>query len=303
MGAGGPGIETVADGVHLTGEQLACLACGEASAAERAAALAHLRACEACGDRLAAILLLRQMRPRRAWGSWKAWATPAAVAVLVMTYLFTPWPAAQLEQEPLSPGRQAVVDQFAAHARRDNIDKMIYDFLLGLVYRDVVPVAPNQPGPRTRAAVIDLRDGRYDDAVTELAALHREFPEFDSIAGWLGVALHLAGETDAVVETMLVRGQQSDIDPLQEMSSWYLGQHFLLTKQPERAVAELERLAEIPVIIGRMARAQLDELPLRDLAIEGDGEGSRRSGAERTSARKRTCTHHDAQRVAARRAA
>lgn len=258
---------------HISAERLAALAAGELTESERAPLLRHLEDCAACGDRLATVLLLRRGQarvPRRAW------LALAAVAVLMLAgaWMLLPSWTAGPAAPTLSPERQALVDRFAGYANDDNIEAFIYDWLLDLVYPDVVPVSPDQHQPRTRAAIIDLRDGRYQEAVDQLAELYLEYPDFDSIAGWLGVALYLNGENDPVVEGLLERGMESSLDPLVDFSTWYSAQYLLRTHRPEEAVARLRQLAPSPVKLGRMARAQLEEMPLSELGMAEDGGGS-----------------------------
>lgn len=275
---------------HLTGEQLGCLARGEASADERQAALAHLHECELCGDRLAAILLLREMRPRRARGLWTKLAGTAAVVLTTtaVAYALALWGSGTAEPEPLPPERQALVDRWAGFARRGNLRPDLYDFTLRVLYPDVVPVSPDQHMQQTREALIDLRDNRYQLASEKLLSLHLEHPDFDSIAGWLGVAMFLSGETDPLVGQLLDRGTRAEVTLLREGSLWYEAQRLLLTGAPEEAIPKLSRLAAINDSMGRMARDFLDQLPLQELQLRApDGD----PGIARTSLKKRVCRH------------
>ncbi|MGD8329137.1 MAG: zf-HC2 domain-containing protein [Acidobacteriota bacterium] len=257
---------------HISAERLAALAGGELPEAEREAALRHLEECAPCGDRLAAVLLLRRSHvsaPRRGGIALAA----AALVLLAGAWMMLPRERAETPvaeapvPQPLSPERRAVVDRFAAYAQDENIEAFVYDWLLDIAYPDVVPVSPDQHQPRTRAALEELRDGHYPQAIDQLADLYREYPDFDTIGGWLGVALYLNGETDPVVEALLEKGRESSLGPLADMSTWYGAQYLLRTHRPEEAVALLRLLAPRPIQLGRMAKAQLEEMPLEELDL------------------------------------
>jgi len=263
---------------HISAERLAALAAGELPEAEREVVLRHLEECAPCGDRLAAALLLRGGHAGAPGRGRIALAAAAALVLLAGAWMMLPRyaagppePAPAAAPPPLSPERQAVVDRFAGYAQDDNIEPFVYDWLLDIAYPDVVPVSPDQHQRRTRAALEDLRDDRYQEAIDQLAELYREYPDFDTIGGWLGVALYLNGETDPLVEALLEKGMQSDMLPLVRMSQWYSAQYLLRTHRPEEAVARLRELAPSPVALGRKAKAQLEELPLEELGMSGSG--------------------------------
>lgn len=276
---------------HLTAEQLVRVATGALAADERQAALAHLEVCEPCGDRLAAVLLLREARRRPPRLAWAATAAAAALVMVGGLSALGLLSRAEPAPEPLSPERQALVERWAGYASRENIEPMYYDFILRIVYPDVVTVSPDRRHEETRAAVIDLRDGRYDAAIEKLVALQVAYPDFDTIAGWLGVALHLSGQTDPLVETLLERGTHSGIELLRELGFWYGAQQLMLSGRPEEAFAKLTRLAEHNTTVGRLGRGQLTELPWDELDLPPD---ARAPQSEQTSWKKRTCRHHRA---------
>jgi hypothetical protein len=262
---------------HISAERLAALAAGELPEADREAVLRHLEECAPCGDRLAAVLLLRRGRTSAPARGWIALAAAAALVLLAGAWVLLPpapaersAPAASTPQ-PLPPERQAVVDRFAGYARSDNIKPEIYDFVMRVLYPETTPVSPDQHQAQTREAIIDLRDGRYDEAVDQFAALYIEYPDFPSLAGWLGVSLYLEGETDPVVLGLLDRGRESGVTMLQELGLWYGAQYLLRTGEPEAAVGRLRELAQIRDHIGRLGKAQLEELPLEELGMSGDG--------------------------------
>jgi hypothetical protein len=257
----------VTDEQHLSSEQLVRVAARDLDEQQHAAALRHLEECEECGDRLAAVLLLRRRRSGLSRPLRFALAAAVLVVVVAGAWMAASMPFGEPAEEPLSPERQMLVDRFAGYASTENVDPRLYDFVLRLDYPDIIPVGPDQHLPRARQAVVDLRDGRYERAVDQLADLAVEYPDFDSIAGWLGVALHLSGEIDPVVQELLERGRRSGIDPLERMCQWYGAQHLLLVGQPERAVDQLRDLSRSPVRLGRMAKAQLEELPLDELDV------------------------------------
>lgn len=253
---------------HLTAEHLVRMATDDLPGDQREAALSHLEVCAPCGDRLAAILLLRQGQRSRARRAWVPMAAAAATVVVVAAlWMLISFPGGSPAPEPLSPERQALVDRWAGFASNENIGDLIYGFILRVVYPEIIPVSPGHHLPKTRAAVVDLRRGRYDDAVRKLVELHLAYPDFDSIAGWLGVALYLSGETAPEVEGLLARGEQSGIDPLSRRCVWYGAHLLLLTGRPEDAIPKLRELAPMRLSIGRQAKALLEQLPLHELDL------------------------------------
>jgi tetratricopeptide (TPR) repeat protein len=254
---------------HLTAEHLVRMATGDLPGDQREAALSHLEVCAPCGDRLAAILLLRQGQRREARRAWVPRAAAAATVVLVAAlWMLVSFPGADPAPEPLSPERQALVDRWAGFASEENINDLIYGFILRVVYPDIIPVSPGHHLPKTRAALVDLRRGRYDEAVRKLVELHLAYPDFDSIAGWLGIALYLSGETDPEVGKLLERGTRAGINPLYEACVWYGAHYLFLTGRPEEAVATLRPLILIRDHMGRMAKALLEQLPLHELDLD-----------------------------------
>jgi len=254
---------------HLTAVQLVRVADQDLPGDEREAALSHLEICAPCGDRLAAILLLRQGQRRRAGRAWVPLAAAAAVVAFVAAlYVLAPFPSAEPEPEPLSPERQALVDRWAGFASKENISELVYDFVLRIGYPDITPASPGHHLPKTRAAVVDLRNGRYDEAARKLVELHLTYPDFDSIAGWLGIALYLSGETGPAVGALLEQGEQTSIDPLSLRCVWYGAHHLFLIGRPEDAIPKLRQLAPMPVRVGREAKALLEQLPLDELDLD-----------------------------------
>lgn len=261
---------------HLSAEHLVRVAGGEIDEEQRRRALSHLEQCEECGDRLATILLLRHGGRRRRFVDARTGLLATAAGLVLIVSAWALYIAGAAEREPagLTAEQRALAQQWAPFASRDNVDDMLYDFALRVAYPDVVAGSPDQRHRRTRDAVIALRDERYDEAAEELLELNLEYPESDAIAGWLGVALHLSGDTDPRVEGLLERGMDSGIDLLQELGLWYGAHQLLLTGRPQEAVERLGELAEDNGRMGRLARALLARMPLDELELEL-GEGQR----------------------------
>ncbi len=199
-------------------------------------------------------------------------AAAATVVMVAALWMFVSLPGADPAPEPLSPERQALVDRWAEFASKENISDLSYGFILRVLYGDIIPVSPGHHLPKTRAAVVDLRNGRYDEAVRKLVELHFAYPDFDSIAGWLGIALYLSGETGPEVGELLERCEQTNIDPLRRRCVWYGAHHFFLIGRPEDAIPKLRQLAPIRVTVGRQAKALLEQLPLGELDLDEESQ-------------------------------
>ena len=252
---------------HLSAERLVRVAGDELGDAERREALAHLEECEDCGDRLATILLLRQGRRRRGFVDGRVGLLAAAAGLVLILGAWVVYVAGSPgpETPAMTAEQQALAQRWGAYATRENVPDLLYDFTLRIQFPDIVPVSPDRRYQRTRQAVVDIRDERYDVAIEELMELSLQYPEFDTIAGWLGVALHLSGETDPLVGELLERATETGDGLLRDAGLWYGAQQLLLTGRPQPAVEKLEVLARVNDHIGRLARAQLEELPLDEL--------------------------------------
>lgn len=254
---------------HLSAAHLVRVAGNQIDDDERRQALSHLEECEECGDRLATILLLRQGRRTRALGGGHVavLAAAASLTLIVAAWALYISSVAAPEAPTMTAEQELLAQRWGGYASRENIDDLLYDFVLRIVYPDVVAVSPDQRDRRTRIAVVAIRNEDYQEAIDELIELNLEYPEFDSIAGWLGVALHLSGETDPLVERLLDRGTDSGITLLQEMGLWYGAHQLLLTGRPQAAVQKLSELAQTNDHMGRLARSLLAEMPLDELEL------------------------------------
>ncbi len=117
-----------------------------------------------------------------------------------------------------------------------------------------------------KSALYDLENDEYSSAVDKLRALSVN-PRVNGtdIAGWLGIALYLSGETSDEVEALLRPGTESRINPLERGCQWYLGHHLFRVGRPEEGVLWIATLSPNPTAIGRKAADFLRRLPLESL--------------------------------------
>ena len=214
---------------------------------------------------------------RRRWTTAVAAAVFLAIAVyalvrsgVVPAVLPTPFSGPEIA-EPPSAERQALTARWALFASDENIPPLIYGFIHRVVYPDTVLTFDADHVPLVKAALVELERGNYEAAIRRFRDLTARRPGDEDLAGWLGIALYLAGDTGEEVEANLRRGTESHIQPVQRHSVWYLSQHMFRVGQPEEGVLWLLELVHVPVAIGRKAtelfeRLPLDELDLREAA-------------------------------------
>lgn len=254
---------------------------GEIDAAQGRAILEHCRTCRWCGDQLAAILMLMEVKRLRAARKQRIFAAVAATVVLgvalgagiISGALRSPRRATvdggataaqepearsdveSLAAEPAAPGTAATADlgrRLATSAAPDRLD-------LEFMYPQMIPV--------TATGLIDKRaglelivDGRYADAVMRLTNLHEAQPSDAEVVALLGMARYLNGEDDDRVAELLRQGTELRRQDLQHYAAWYLANYYLRQGDVGRAEGVLDELSRWPDSPGRKASDVLAHL-------------------------------------------
>ena len=155
---------------------------------------------------------------------------------------------------------------WAGLATDENIEPRHYQFVVRVVYGELVRMSDVDDVLAMKSALYDLENDEYSSAIDKFRELSTNSRvNHTDVAGWLGIALYLSGETSDEVEALLRRGTDSKILTLQMGCQWYLGHHLFRVGRPEEGVLWIATLVPVPTAQGRQAAEFFERLPFDSL--------------------------------------
>ncbi len=277
------GVREAGPGVcgHLDLVRLAGYGRGEIDGAEGDAILAHCRGCRSCGDQLAMILVLLEIKERRARrkrhvllavGATIVAAAAVGVGFLSSGPMLDPGAASDgvaVTGGSAMPGRAGdaaptIIDSATAPelgralATTEGPDRVDLEFMFPEAGAIIPLSGAGRADKRTPFGL--LVDGRYGEAVENLTNAREQHPADDEIAVLLGMALYLNGNDGDAAEALLQQRTRLRRHDLQHTAAWYLANLYLRRGDVVKGTLVLQELSEWPDSPGTKAAELLTRL-------------------------------------------